>query len=57
MKTNGIGNARQAMPPIKLAAGPTPRLWNMGFAANGSPAANKDLSMVVAEIALAAYGP
>lgn len=29
----------------------------MGFAANGSPAANKDLSMVVAEIALAAYGP
>lgn len=57
MKRKGIGIARQAMPPIKLAAGPTPRLWNIGFAANGSPAANKDLSMVFAEIALAEYGP
>lgn len=45
------------MPPIKLAAGPTPRLWNIGFAANGNPAATKDLSIVFAEIALAAYGP
>lgn len=57
MNKNGTGKARQEMPPSTLAAGPTPMLMNIGLAARGSPQANKHLRRLLAETALAAYGP
>ena len=54
MNINGAGNARQEIPPSTLAAGPTPKLRNMGLAASGSPAAMRHLSRLLAETALAA---
>lgn len=51
---NGAGKARQEIPPSTLAAGPTPKLRNMGLAASGSPAAMRHLSRLLAETTLAA---
>jgi len=57
MNTNGTGMAIVATAPRIDIAGPTPRLWNMGFAAIGKPAAIILLKKVFADTALAAYIP
>lgn len=54
MKINGTGIARAAMPPRIDIAGPTPKLWNIGLANNGKPAAMKLRRMVFADTADAA---
>lgn len=53
----GTGMAIVATPPRIDIAGPTPRAWNMGLAARGSPAAKILRRKVFAEVALAAYTP
>lgn len=57
MNMKGTGIAIVATAPKIDAAGPTPKLWNMGLAARGSPAAKTLLRNVFAETALAAYRP
>jgi hypothetical protein len=52
---NGTGMASVAIPARIDMAGPIPRLWNMGWAARGRPAAKMERRMVLAAIALAAY--
>lgn len=54
IKIKGTGNARHAMPPKILIAGPTPRLLNIGFATSGNAEASKLLKNVFADTALAA---
>jgi len=51
---NGTGIAAVATAPRIDMAGPTPRLWNIGMAARGNPAANMLRRKVLAETALAA---
>lgn len=53
----GTGSAKQQTPPSKLDAGPRPRFSNIGRAAMGIAHARTDRRMVLAETALAAYGP
>lgn len=55
MNINGTGIAIAATPPKIDIAGPTPKLWNMGFATRGNPAAKKLRKMVLADTAEAAY--
>lgn len=52
---NGTGIATAAIPPRILIAGPTPKVSNMGLAANGSPAAITERRTVFPDTALAAY--
>jgi len=54
MNKKGTGTARVATPPRTDMAGPTPKLWNIGLAARGSPAARILRRKVFAETALAA---
>ena len=54
MKIKGTGMAKAATPPRMDIAGPTPRLWNIGFATRGKAAANKLRRIVFAATALAA---
>jgi hypothetical protein len=55
MNMKGTGIAIVAIPPRIDIAGPTPKLWNMGFATNGKPAANRLRNIVFADTAEAAY--
>jgi hypothetical protein len=55
MNINGTGMARTATPPRIDIAGPTPKLWNMGFAASGNAAAKMLRRKVFPDTALAAY--
>lgn len=55
MNMNGTGIAITATPPRIDIAGPTPRLWNIGFAASGNPAAKTLRKKVFPDTALAAY--
>ena len=57
MKIHGTGRARHAIAPSSDAAGPTPRFLNIGLAASGRPKASNDRRKVLADVALAAYGP
>lgn len=58
MNINGAGIARHEIPPSTEQPGPTPRLWNKGFATKGRTQARIDRRKVFAAIALAAYlGP
>jgi hypothetical protein len=57
MKMNGTGIATVATAPKIDIAGPTPKLWNIGFATSGNAAAKTLLRNVFAETALAAYRP
>jgi hypothetical protein len=57
LKIKGTGKANAANAPKSDAPGPTPRLSNIGFVANGKPHARSDLRMVLAATALAAKGP
>lgn len=54
MNRNGTGMATVAIAPNIDTAGPTPRVWNIGFAASGNPAAITLLKNVFAATADAA---
>lgn len=55
MNINGTGIAITATPPRIDTAGPTPKLWNIGDATSGNPAAKKLRRKVFPDTALAAY--
>lgn len=55
MNINGTGIAITAIPPRIDTAGPTPKLWNIGFATSGNAAAKMLRRKVFPDTALAAY--